>query len=89
MAAAWTTPGEFTLPEQFGHNTFSAELQDAGTVMDALAIGRLGVPAPASSASSGHSRGGGMAFSRRRKDPRIRALVTWAAIASVERWPHE
>jgi len=79
--------GEFTLPEQFGHNTFSAELQDVGTVVDALMHGRLGVPAPMTLGLMGHSRGGGVAVLQAAKDSRVRALVTWAAIASVERWP--
>ncbi|MGI8818579.1 MAG: hypothetical protein ACR2HW_05490, partial [Gemmatimonadales bacterium] len=52
--------GEFTLPERFGRNTFSAELQDAGTVIDALRDGRLGIPAPSTLGLIGHSRGGGV-----------------------------
>ncbi len=79
--------GEFTLPERFGHNTFSAELQDVGTVVDAMVQGSLGVPAASSIGLIGHSRGGGIAILQSAKDSRIRALVTWAAIASVERWP--
>jgi len=79
--------GGFTLPERFGHNTFSAELQDVGTVVDALLQGRLGVPAPSTLGLVGHSRGGGVAVLQAAKDSRVRALVTWAAIASVERWP--
>jgi dipeptidyl aminopeptidase/acylaminoacyl peptidase len=79
--------GEFTLPERFGHNTFSAELQDVGTVVDTLMHGELGVTAPSTLGLIGHSRGGGVAVLQAAKDPRVRALVTWAAIASVERWP--
>jgi len=79
--------GEFTFPELFGHNTFSAELQDAGTVVDALMSGRLGLPPPSVLGLIGHSRGGGVAVLMAAQDSRIRALVTWAAIASVERWP--
>src|SRR5688572_13508876 len=79
--------GEFTLAERFGHNTFSAELQDVGTVVDALMHGGLGIPAPSTLGLIGHSRGGGVAVLQAAKDPRVRALVTWAAIASVERWP--
>jgi dienelactone hydrolase len=78
--------GEFTLPEQFGHNTFSAELQDTSAVIDALMRGELGTPAPSTVGLVGHSRGGGAAILQTARDPRIRALVTWAAIASVERW---
>jgi pimeloyl-ACP methyl ester carboxylesterase len=79
--------GEFTLPDRFGHNTFSAELQDVGVVVDALMDGLLGVPAPPTLGLIGHSRGGGVAVLQAAKDSRVRALVTWAAIASVERWP--
>jgi pimeloyl-ACP methyl ester carboxylesterase len=79
--------GEFSLPERFGHNTFSAELQDVSTLVDALIAGQLGVPPPSALGLIGHSRGGGVAVLRAASDPRVRALVTWAAIASVERWP--
>jgi uncharacterized protein len=79
--------GDFTLPDRFGHNTFSAELQDAAAVIDALAGGELGVSPPTRLALVGHSRGGGIAVLQAARDPRIQALVTWAAIASVERWP--
>lgn len=78
--------GEFTLPARFGHNTFSAELQDAARMMDALMRGELGVAPPTSIGLVGHSRGGGIGVLQTARDPRIRALVTWAAIAGVERW---
>jgi uncharacterized protein len=81
--------GDFSLPERFGHNTFSAELSDVATVTDALAEGRLGVSPPSSLGIVGHSRGGGMAILHTARDSRVRALVTWAAISSVERWPSE
>jgi pimeloyl-ACP methyl ester carboxylesterase len=79
--------GDFTLPARFGHNTFSAELQDTRVVLDALLGGKLGVPAPTSVGLVGHSRGGGIAILQAAQDTRIDALVTWAAIASVVRWP--
>ncbi len=79
--------GEFTLPQRFGHNTFSAELQDTATVIDALMGDGLGVPAPSTLGLVGHSRGGGVGIIQTARDARIRALVTWAAIASVQRWP--
>ncbi|MGH7630997.1 MAG: alpha/beta hydrolase [Gemmatimonadales bacterium] len=78
--------GEFVRPEHFGHNTFSAELADLGAVVDALAAGRLGTAAPTAIGLVGHSRGGGMAILQGARDPRARALVTWAAISTVERW---
>jgi uncharacterized protein len=82
--------GEFVWPERFGHNTFSAELHDLGLVMRALAAGELGVAPPSTVGLMGHSRGGGIAVLHTVGDPRVKALVTWAAISSVERWsPHE
>jgi len=78
--------GEFVFPERFGRNTFSAELQDLRRVMDALATTGLGVAAPSSVGLLGHSRGGGISVLEAASDPRVRALVTWAAIATVQRW---
>jgi uncharacterized protein len=79
--------GDFSLPERFGHNTFSAELEDVRRVIDSLMAGQLGVPAPSTLGLVGHSRGGGIAILQAARDPRVQALVTWAAISSVERWP--
>lgn len=79
--------GEFAFPERFGHNTFSAELHDVGRVVAALAAGELEVAPPTSLGLLGHSRGGGAAVLYTAGDPRIRALATWAAISTVQRWP--
>ncbi len=79
--------GEFSLPDRFGHNTFSAELEDVGQVIAALMHGELGVPPPSTLGLLGHSRGGGIAALHAARDPGVRALVTWSAISRVERWP--
>jgi pimeloyl-ACP methyl ester carboxylesterase len=81
--------GDFTLPERFAHNTFSAELSDTRLVLDALYRGELGVPPPTNTGLIGHSRGGGTAVLHSAQDVRVRALVTWAAISTVERWGAE
>lgn len=81
--------GEFSRPERFGHNTFSAELADVGVVLDALTAGALGAAPPTRIGLVGHSRGGGVGVLQAARDARIRALVTWAAISTVERWPDE
>src|SRR5918994_4180570 len=82
--------GEFTWPDRFGHETFSTELHDLGLVMDALVRGELGVRPPTTIGLVGHSRGGGIGGLHAERDPRVRALVTWSSISSVERWsPHE
>lgn len=78
--------GRFAWPDRFGHNTFSAEQIDLAAVLDALDTGALGVPRPTSVGMVGHSRGGGMAILAAHRHPRLSALVTWSAIATVERW---
>lgn len=78
--------GELVWSDRFGRDTFSAELEDLGAVVEALARGGLGVAAPSSIGLVGHSRGGGVSVLHTSHDPRIKALVTWAAISSVERW---
>ena len=79
--------GQFAYPDRFGHNTFSAELEDLHRVLDALAEGKLGMPPTASVGLVGHSRGGGTAILTAGRDSRVEALITWAAISTVNRWP--
>lgn len=78
----------FTEREAFARNTFSKELEDLTAVLAGLEggelgdvtfgpVGRLGV--------LGHSRGGVAAILAGELPP-VRAIVTWAAIASVERY---
>jgi len=78
--------GNFTLPDRFGHNTASAEIDDLLAVVAALDAGRLQVATPTSVGVVGHSRGGGTAILGAVRNPRIAALVTWAAISSFDRW---
>jgi dienelactone hydrolase len=81
--------GEFVYLERFGQNTFSAELEDLQRVIDGLFRGHLGVPSPSALGLVGHSRGGGISILETARDPRIRALVTWSAISTIERWPED
>ena len=81
--------GRFAHPERFGHNTFSAELEDYRAILTALDRGALGVPTPSSVGAVGHSRGGGLATLLAASTDRIGALVTWAAISRVGRWSPE
>ena len=78
--------GNFSYPERFGHNTFSAELEDLDRVIASLYQGEFGVTAPSSLGLVGHSRGGGMSILQTVRDSRVRALATWSAISTVERW---
>ena len=81
--------GGFTLPDRFARNTYGAELADLATVLDALTTGGLGTAPPAAVGLVGHSRGGGVAVLHAAGDPRVRALVTWAAISHTDRWSAE
>lgn len=78
--------GAPSLPERFGRNTYGAELSDLAAVLDALEQGQLGTAPPTRVGLVGHSRGGGIAVLQTARDPRVRSLVTWAAIADVVRW---
>ncbi len=78
--------GEAAFPERFGHDTYSAELADIATVLDALEVGALELAPTSHIGLVGHSRGGGMAILTAARDQRVQALVTWAAIAAVHRW---
>jgi len=79
--------GQFVFPERFGHNTFTAELEDIDRVLRALGEGRLGAAPTDRFGLVGHSRGGGMSILTASRDPRVQTLVTWAAISHVNRWP--
>jgi len=82
--------GEFSLPDRFGKNTFSAELKDLDCVINALSGGKaLGLVTPSSIGLVGHSRGGGIVILETSRNPRIDALVSWSAIGSVNRWSEE
>ena len=81
--------GDFSFPDRFGHATFSGDLRDLDTVVVALSEGGLGVPTPTSVGIVGHSRGGGVAVLHTAYDARVRALVTWSAVSTVDRWSPE
>ena len=66
--------GEFTWPERFGHNTFSAELADVNSVLTALRAGKLDVAPPKGVGLIGHSRGGGICILLAARDPTVKAL---------------
>jgi pimeloyl-ACP methyl ester carboxylesterase len=80
--------GEFSLPDRFSHNTFSADLNDLECVLAAL-DDLLQLPSPASVGLVGHSRGGGLSILAAAGRPQVGALVTWASIAHVDRWSAE
>lgn len=81
--------GAFVRPGQFRHNTYSADLADFRQVLDALGSGVLDGARPSSVGLFGFSRGGGMAILTAAANPRVAALVTWAAMARTRRWTEQ
>jgi dienelactone hydrolase len=79
--------GQTAWPDRFGHATYSGDLEDLRRVAAALAEGRLGLAPTSMLGVLGHSRGGGEAILFAVGEPKVRALVTWAAISEVHRWP--
>jgi dienelactone hydrolase len=78
--------------EKFERNTFSKELEDLRAVIDAVTEKRLGEETGNHNELCllGHSRGGGIAIVHAAADERIKALVTWSAISTFDRWtPHQ
>ncbi|HEX6058472.1 MAG TPA: alpha/beta fold hydrolase [Gemmatimonadaceae bacterium] len=77
----------FTEPDAFEANTYTKELRDLALVEEeAHARGWLGE----TYGLFGHSRGGGIAVLHAARSPRVGALVTWASVALLGRWPaHE
>lgn len=73
----------FTEERAFFSNSFSRELTDLALVENEADRRQwLG----ANYGLFGHSRGGGIAILHAARQTRVRALATWAAIASIDRW---
>lgn len=81
---------DFSALELFRENTHTRNLEEIRMVLDALEAGRLTARRPKHVGLFGHSRGGGEAVLTAAEDPRVDALVTWAAIADIPgRWTEE
>jgi dienelactone hydrolase len=79
----------FSEPERFAHDTFTRQLSDLSEVLQALTGAKL-IPRlsrPPKVGLLGHSRGGGVSVLAAAENPEIAALVTWASISTVRRWP--
>lgn len=97
-----TTPAQpdvFADLPAFGRNTYSRELNDLAEVLDLLPqlpeAARINLQAVT---LWGHSRGGGIATVMAAANSRVRALITWAAVADLparvlamdaEKWQRE
>jgi len=79
----------FSELEKFGANTFTLELDELCGIIDRVVGGDLLGWVPDGVGVLGHSRGGGQAILATAEDERVGSLVTWAAIASFDRWTDE
>jgi pimeloyl-ACP methyl ester carboxylesterase len=80
---------EFDDLAAFSRNTFTKELFDLEVILDGLGAGRLGdlSVAPCDRFGLlGHSRGGATCILKAASRTQVQALVTWASIASVDRY---
>lgn len=87
-------PHDFVDLDAFGHNNFEIELDDLSVMLNHLEEGRSAVPADEMDISRlaliGHSRGGGLVLLKAAEEPRVKAVVSWAAINNLEeRWPQD
>lgn len=81
---------DFSALEMFAQQTHSRNVREIRQVLDAVRGGTLVPRTPRRIGLFGHSRGGGEAILAAADDPRVDALVTWAAIADVaSRWTDE
>lgn len=80
--------GKISEFDRFARNTYSRELGDLGSLIDAVAEGRVDGPSPKDDRIIllGHSRGGAISIIQAASDRRIRGLVTWSSIADLDRW---
>ena len=83
-------PNEFADLEAFAKNNFCIELDDTGVLIDYLFSSNSQIPKTEIDLSRlyilGHSRGGASAILKASEDPRIKKLVTWAAVTNLETW---
>ncbi|MFT4664307.1 MAG: pimeloyl-ACP methyl ester carboxylesterase [Polaribacter sp.] len=81
-------PMDFADLEAFGQNNYTRELQDLNAVVNWIGISS-NWPRPNSIDNNkialiGHSRGGGISIIKAASDERIKALITWAAVARLD-----
>lgn len=81
-------PTEFVALDAFAENNYTKELQDLDTLLEAVFSGSPPFEKnridPTRLALIGHSRGGGIAIVKAALDPRIRVLITWAAVDRLD-----
>ncbi len=79
----------FTELEEFRRDTLSRQMEDLERLGACVCAGGLGALDPARAGLFGHSRGGGLALVHAAETRAWRALVTWAAVDTFDRWDLE
>lgn len=83
-------PVDFDRLDLFARNTFSAELDDLGEVLDFLERGKGKYNYDFKNLTLlGHSRGGGIAILKTREDRRVKRLITLASVSEFDRYGDE
>ena len=82
-------PTAFTDLEAFGRNTLSREVEEILRLLHEVRDGGITSLPPTRVGLLGHSRGGGGAIVAARDDGMVDALVTWAAVATFDRFSPE
>ena len=82
-------PTKFTELENFAQNTLSRDVDEILRVLEEVRGGGILSVPPTRLGLFGHSRGGGEAIVAARDDGRLDALVTWAGLATFDRWDEE
>lgn len=84
-------PRKFVEHEKFAVNTFSLEIEDIKTVIDAVVNDTFHLPFMDTKNIFliGHSRGGAVSIIAANEDPRIRGVAAWSTIARFNRYTDE
>jgi alpha-beta hydrolase superfamily lysophospholipase len=84
-------PRKFVEHEKFAVNTFSLEIDDIKTVVDAVNNGTFGLNFldERNIFLIGHSRGGAIAIIAGKEDPRVRGVAAWSTISRFNRYTDE
>lgn len=82
-------PQRITDLARFSENRLSLEAAEVRAVLAEVLDGDLLPRRPRRTALLGHGRGGGHAILASAVEPRVGALVTWAAVARFDRWTEE
>ncbi len=79
---------KFSEREKFSVNTFSLELEDVNSILDAISMDQIDCRFIDGSkiGIAGHSRGGGIAIIKAREDKRIKAVAGWSTVSYFDRY---